>query len=254
MANPRQRRKTRSSSYRPVSQSKNAKRNLKKTPPIRGPKLLQQAWDKHKTVRQNYAALGLIHDLNSTESGGTETSNVNQPTASSVSDSFETMPLTSNSFIARSIPRGYGKIIRDEQGNIVDVQLAEEPEVEEANVIVEGDVDMEQMSPELDANAREKWVTDLGGKSARSMGADSAVVKDLERLSALKDTSGTTLSASITGAGARYASEGEIAYLSRLVEKYGTDVERMARDRKINSSQRTAGELRRGLGRAGMLA
>ncbi|EEB92758.1 hypothetical protein MPER_08686 [Moniliophthora perniciosa FA553] len=72
MANPRQRRKARSSSYRPVSHSKNAKRNLKKMPPIRAPKVLQEAWDKRKTVRQNYAALGLIHDLNPSASGGAE--------------------------------------------------------------------------------------------------------------------------------------------------------------------------------------
>ncbi|KAK7440185.1 Nucleolar protein 16 [Stygiomarasmius scandens] len=289
MANPRQRRKARSSSHRPVSQSKNAKRNLKKTPPIRGPKLLQQAWDKHKTVRQNYATLGLIHDLNPTESGGTErtaadvhitnsasgssgvngeamasqtetlTSNVVSVSEVSTASSSRSRPdasvkPSSNTLKNASIPTGYGRIIRDANGNIVDVQLAEGPEDEEDDSTIEGDVDMEQMTPELDDNAREKWVSNLGSKSSSVGGTEGAVVKDLEKLSTLKGASGTTLSASMTGVGARYASQGEVAYFERLVEKYGTDVERMARDRKLNSEQRTVGELRRGLVRAGMLS
>ena len=52
---------------------------------------------------------------------------------------------------------------------------------------------------------------------------------------------------------ARHASQGEIKYLQRLVDKYGNDMEQMARDRKLNADQRTAGELRRALKRAGLL-
>ena len=44
----------------------------------------------------------------------------------------------------------------------------------------------------------------------------------------------------------------EITYLKKLVEGYGEDVERMAKDRKLNPEQRTVGELRRALGRAGL--
>ncbi|KAH9060100.1 hypothetical protein EDB87DRAFT_1551613, partial [Lactarius vividus] len=71
MANPRQRRKARSS-QKPVRHSRQAKKLLKKQPPIRGPKALRDAWDKHKTVRQNYAALGLAASLNPRASGGAE--------------------------------------------------------------------------------------------------------------------------------------------------------------------------------------
>lgn len=49
---------------------------------------------------------------------------------------------------------------------------------------------------------------------------------------------------------ARHPSQGEIKYLERLVDKYGEDVERMARDRKLNAEQRTAGQLRRALKKA----
>lgn len=61
-----------------------------------------------------------------------------------------------------------------------------------------------------------------------------------------------TLGASLTGAGPRHASAGEVRYLERLVAKYGLDVEQMARDRKLNGEQRTVGALRRALQRAGM--
>jgi nucleolar protein 16 len=79
MANPRQRRKARSSSHRPVSHARNAKRNLKKTPraspgiiflvcichieqltselAIRGPAILSERWDKRKTVRQKWVPI-----------------------------------------------------------------------------------------------------------------------------------------------------------------------------------------------------
>lgn len=40
-------------------------------------------------------------------------------------------------------------------------------------------------------------------------------------------------------------------YLARLIQKHGEDVESMARDRRLNPEQRTTGELRRGIRRAG---
>jgi nucleolar protein 16 len=39
----------------------------------------------------------------------------------------------------------------------------------------------------------------------------------------------------------------------RLIRKHGEDVENMARDRRLNPEQRTPGELRRGIRRAGVL-
>lgn len=72
------------------------------------------------------------------------------------------------------------------------------------------------------------------------------------QISVPTDGTGTTISAPLTGVGPRHAAHGEIAYLRRLVDKYGEDVEKMARDRKLNAEQRTAGELRRALRRAAM--
>ena len=52
----------------------------------------------------------------------------------------------------------------------------------------------------------------------------------------------------------RWTSKGEHATLQRLVEKHGEDVEAMARDVKLNVDQRTAGELRRAIRKAGGFA
>ena len=53
------------------------------------------------------------------------------------------------------------------------------------------------------------------------------------------------------GAAPRCLSGGEIGYLTGLVGRHGEDVEAMARDRKLNPDQRTVGELRRLVTKAG---
>jgi hypothetical protein len=62
------------------------------------------------------------------------------------------------------------------------------------------------------------------------------IVAELERIASSTHNTSTTLSVPISGAGPRHASGGEVAYLKRLVDKYGTDVEQMARDRKVGLS------------------
>lgn len=115
---------------------------------IRGPKVLQEAWDPHKTVRQkcvhvhlipyelrimnacSYAALGLMHSLNPTSSGGVEAQPVDDrgegtSTATPVGASQNPMPSAAGP-IPRSLPPGYGRIIRDADGHVVDIQLADD--------------------------------------------------------------------------------------------------------------------------------
>ncbi|KAH8829528.1 hypothetical protein DL96DRAFT_1708656 [Flagelloscypha sp. PMI_526] len=110
MTNPRQRRKNRSASYKAVSHSRFAKTKLKKTPPIRGPKVLQDNWDPKKTVKQNYAALGLALGLTPYASGGIEKDKELIPSsvASTSQQTLDELPTT-----PASLPAGYGRIIRD---------------------------------------------------------------------------------------------------------------------------------------------
>jgi Ribosome biogenesis protein Nop16 len=50
----------------------------------------------------------------------------------------------------------------------------------------------------------------------------------------------------------RHSSAGELTYLQRLLTRHGTNVAAMAVDHGLNYEQRTEGELRRGLYRAGV--
>ncbi|RDB21307.1 Nucleolar protein 16 [Hypsizygus marmoreus] len=244
MANPRQRRKSRSSSHKPVSHSRHAKRNLKKTPPIRGPKILQDAWDDHKTVRQNYATLGLIHTLNPSASGGVEPLE-GQHHPEEMQAESTSLPESSEQG-SSSIPKGFGKIIRDENGSILRIEMPEEEEPRDEN---EG----EMVEAEVDETVLEQWVTDLGGgEKSKPAPGDSNVVEALERISSTVNQSSNTLSVPLSGAGPRHSSSGERRYLERLVSKYGRDTEKMAKDRKLNPDQRTAGALRRALKKAGL--
>ncbi|KAG6874281.1 hypothetical protein C0995_001506 [Termitomyces sp. Mi166 len=153
MANPRQRRKARSSSHKPVSHSRHAKRKLKKMPPIRGPKILQDAWDKTKTVRQNYVALGLVHDLNPTAPGGSEPIEVRSQ--------IEESEIASTSELESRPPirKGFGKIIRDDAGNVLRIELPED----DNETRTEKPQDEGLGEPEVDGAVLGPWVTDLGG-------------------------------------------------------------------------------------------
>ncbi|KIY43641.1 hypothetical protein FISHEDRAFT_52989 [Fistulina hepatica ATCC 64428] len=244
MANPRQRRKAKSSSYKPVSHSRRAKAALKKIPPIRGSKLLQEAWDKKKTVRQNYERLGLIHNLNAHASGGAEpaenvhVSDTPPPTRPDAAGSW------SNAAPA-TIPAGYGKIIRDEAGNIARVELPDEADASREESASEPEALPE---PVLDRAVKLQWVSGLGHQGSRVSSSDS----HLESFATHAKGDMCTLSMSISGVGQRHTSTGERAYLERLRAKYGLDFERMARDRKLNTSQYTASQLRKAFTRAGM--
>ncbi|EJF65751.1 hypothetical protein DICSQDRAFT_48838 [Dichomitus squalens LYAD-421 SS1] len=236
MANPRQRRKTRSGSHKPVQHSKRAKKLQKKQPPIRGPQVLQEAWDARKTVRQNYEALGLVASLNPIASGGTERAQAKRaddkeaPARLEAPSSTSTRPAGTN-----GVPKGFGKIIRDAEGNVVDVQLAVDEEVDEAATEGEG---VDEGVPDPRGNAQLAGWVEVGSDPKKAQGPPS--------------TAGTRqLSEARAGPVPRHTSKGEHATLQRLIAKHGEDVEAMARDVKLNVDQRTAGELKRAIRKAG---
>ncbi|KAI0336412.1 hypothetical protein GY45DRAFT_1333006 [Cubamyces sp. BRFM 1775] len=246
MANPRQRRKLRSGSHKPVHHSRRAKKILKKQPPIRGPQVLQEAWDPRKTVRQNYEALGLAATLNPIASGGTERplstrlgheeGPDTQPEASSSASASTSKPSG-----ASGVPKGYGKIIRDADGNIVDVVLADEEDEEGEEAMEE---ELEDVPDPTEDDQAAGWVglgSDPRKRSPESTGTH--VVQALEQLTEARG-----------GRVPRFTSKGEQTVLRRLVAKYGEDVEAMVRDRKLNADQRTAGELKRAIRKAGGFA
>ncbi|KZO99406.1 hypothetical protein CALVIDRAFT_525434 [Calocera viscosa TUFC12733] len=261
MANPRQRRKARSSSYRTVKTS-NAKK-LRKHPALNAPDVLKKAWDVHKTVRQNYAALGLAPSLAPRPSGGTENGPARQ--AGHASDAAENVivdpaasapgqgaiPAGSLEKV-KPLPKGFGRIVRDKDGKVVDVVLPEDEEEED------GDVEMDAGAGAVSRKGRkgkaqeeetpwglpmEDWVPDSAEVADRVVGAQktkrTAVTDELEKLAAQT----TKIS--------RHASSHEVELLRALIQVHGDDVEAMSRDRKLNRWQKTAGELRRAIKKAG---
>ncbi|KAN0075321.1 Ribosome biogenesis protein Nop16 [Tylopilus felleus] len=247
MANPRQRRKAKSSTHKPIAHSKRAKRLQKKMPAIRGPKALQDAWDPSKTVRQNYLVLGLQYSLNPIPSGGSEadlncdinsiSSRQPNPTAASSAADDARSSVSEGSTVKPALPKGFGRIVRDSSGNVVRVEL---PSDEEA-----GDAKNQEMgidSPVVTTESELRlWAHDgpETSRGADSGGMEDTIVQDLEKLAA---------SASVRE---RHTSSGERLYLERLVSKYGDDLQKMACDRRLNPYQRTANELKRAIARAG---
>jgi len=240
MANPRQRRKSRSSSHKPVHQSRRAKKILKKQPAIRGPKVLQEAWDKRKTVRQNYAALGLAASLNPRTSGGVErvaTSSEEQQNADDGVDMActEAQNSSKRKSNAGDIPKGHGRIVRDAEGNIIGLELGDEEEEAAAADVMQGQLVEDRASaitPETSS-----WVS-LGRDPGQAK-SHTDVVEALEKVS------------SSSGRVPRFSSTSEVLCLQRLISRYQEDVDAMAHDRKLNPDQRTAGELNRAIRKAG---
>ncbi|OJA17430.1 hypothetical protein AZE42_04813, partial [Rhizopogon vesiculosus] len=253
MANPRQRRKAKSSTHKAVSHSRRAKKILRKMPAIQAPKVLQDAWDKSKTVRQNYTALGLQLSLVPTESGGSERTSIHpNGSAGGGPVSGTAKSVEADSSTSSSIPNGFGRIIRDASGNVMSIDLPQSEEIQQHGV-----QHTQLPEPDVDERAMKDWVGGLNkihqndldsqkllSQSARSTNpvavpTASALSYALEKLSA----SGRALP--------RHSSCGERSYLARLIQKYGDDYDSMARDRRLNTEQKTVGELKRAVGRAG---
>ncbi|KAH7342050.1 ribosome biogenesis protein Nop16 [Rhizoctonia solani] len=246
MANPRQRRKSRSSSHSAVKQSRRAKKNLRKHPAIKGPKVLQDAWDNKKTVRQNYEAMGLVHSLNPIARGGTEKTLLVPASEPEPTPTPATVP-------SNPIPAGRGRIIRDENGVVIGVELPEEteaPEVQQKGEEVWGEAmdDSDEEAGKMISSEASNWVK-IGKAASKEEAASSGlgisqhkgkdVVTALEKLSA----SGVKTQ--------RHASMHEVAWLKELVAVHGTDIGAMTRDLKRNVWQKTPGELKRAITKAG---
>lgn len=66
----------------------------------------------------------------------------------------------------QKLSKGHGRIVRDEAGNVLRVELHEE-DLETESPALRDDVDMEQLAPQLESNIRQTWVSELGGLRTR---------------------------------------------------------------------------------------
>ncbi|EPQ32158.1 uncharacterized protein PFL1_00355 [Pseudozyma flocculosa PF-1] len=226
MANPRQRRKSRSGTSNKPSAS--AKRKLQqklvRAPEIKGPDVLKNSWDKKLTVRQNYAKLGLLPSLSHNQSGGLERSDPYHP-ANIAAASAAAAAAAAESGKPK---KGMARIIRDDEGNVVDIiEAADDEETtpwgKPLKDIVDSDEQIENWMPP-------KSNLDKDG---------NPIVQALEQLEAQ--------AAPVI----RHTSTAERTWLHEMVQKHGQDIESMAKDRRINVHQKTAGEIRRAINKAG---
>lgn len=222
MANPRQRRKARSGST--MKPSLNAKKQMRKklarAPTIHGPDVLKDNYDPQLKLRQNYARLGLVPSLDvRPDSGGTER-------LASTSSSTSSAPSGEKA----AVRKGMARVVRDEAGNIVEIVEADEQEGEQE--------------------------TTAWGKPLASSVADRSDVETF--MPAKKNAANTTLAhlehmASQAAPVQRHTSQLEAQWLVDLVTKYGDDTESMAKDRRLNLWQKTEGEIKRAIKKAGGL-
>ncbi|GAB1521672.1 ribosome biogenesis protein Nop16 [Rhizoctonia solani] len=248
MANPRQRRKARSGSHSAVKQSRRAKKNLRKHPAIKGPKALQDAWDKKKTVKQNYEAMGLAHSLNPVAQGGTEKILVAPNSEPNTTSTLVSQP--------KPIPQGRGRIIRDENGTVIGIELPEEPEAPVVSQKGKGGVTWGEAMDDSDEEAEKmispealSWVK-IGKVTSKEEPVQSGLGINQKKTG--KEVVGALEKLSASGVKTqRHASMHEVVWLKELVAAHGTDIAAMAHDLKRNVWQKTPGELKRAIDKAG---
>lgn len=208
MANPRQRRKSRSSSYTGATKSAKRAQNKRvhRAPTVMGPSVLRENWDKTLTTRQNYAKLGLAPSL-APASGGLDRKDPYRHARPAEAP-------------AEKPRKGMARIVRDEQGAVVDVVEGHEDGVETT-----------PWGPVL--NADEQAPADLSMFPPKIHEQDGDAVQKLADIA--KEAKPVE----------RFVSDAEGAWLAELVHAHGDDYEAMARDRHRNIQQRTPGEIRR---------
>ncbi|ORY35336.1 ribosomal large subunit biogenesis-related protein [Naematelia encephala] len=219
MANPRQRNKARSGKSTKPSQAaiRRMHHKLRKAPPMKGPAVLAANWDKTKTVFQNYAALGLLSSI--PVPSGPSSSRTHRTTLPFLPDHMKSS--TSQKTDESSLIVGYGRIIRDEQGNVVDIVLPEDEASQDGDIAMEDDDEEEEEKEERVVEGKTDVV-----RSLESLAASAQPIK-------------------------RHTSSSERTWLQNLVAAHGEDYAAMALDRRGNVWQKTQGEIKRMVRKAG---
>ncbi|KAI5840500.1 ribosome biogenesis protein Nop16-domain-containing protein [Morchella snyderi] len=173
-----------------------------------GNALIAQNWDKKQTLAQNYKRLGLVSRLNG-RAGGQETPLAVAAAAQKAAQKAATAAPASSS--RPKLAPGEAFIERDEDGNVVKIVYGKSAE-EALN-------DNEEEEEEEEFMGIEDTRTDI----VKQLEAQAAVVVKRERSQSSR----------------------EKEWVEVLVKKYGKDYSKMARDRKLNPFQQSAGELKR---------
>lgn len=181
--------------------------------------------DRKQTLTQNYRRLGLVHRLNA-PAGGIEKRRDGAPEVPEDS-------LHINSSATATTKKGLGetRVERDpETGKILRV-VRDDDTIEFAGKKLRRANPLDDPLDELSDNEEGS-----GSTEAREKQPASTIVQQLEQQAAEEAQ---------VEKKPRHQSRREDEWITRLIEKYGDDVTAMARDRKLNPMQQTAGDLRR---------
>lgn len=234
MTRPRQKRKNRSGLQRIKQRTKSKKQVFNNA-------VIAANWNKSQTLSQNYKRLGLTVKLNK-QSGGVE-KDVATISQYNRADGRQVAKLDSLTIASTPGQRDYGldevRVERDpESGRITRVVMPElttrsNPLNDPLNDLdPDSDEEEESHSQRIDqgeGRARE-------GNTAASLAerTDSDVVVELERRANMPAEKYR-----------RRQTDNERRFIEELVQKYGFEYDRMARDIKLNYMQRSAGDLKR---------
>lgn len=224
--------------------SLNAKKQMRKklvrAPTVHGPDVLKESYDPKLTMKQNYAKLGLLSSLDvRPDTGGVERRSDSTARATDASASGSTTAQTN------TLRRGMARILRDEAGNIVDIVEASTSDDEDRSN-AQGSSSSSESTPwgklmkasVADRDGVETFMPPSGAVRTRG-GGDGAVVQQLEQLAAQ--------AAPVE----RHTSQLEMQWLADLVAKHGHDIEAMVHDKRLNPWQKTQGEIKRAIKKAG---
>ncbi|KAI9505733.1 Nucleolar protein 16 [Coemansia spiralis] len=165
MVRPIARKKLRNPKLKVSRKRANKARNKK----FQGHPLLRDKWDSSLTVSENYRNLGLVSRLNGVTGGVVKNvipahkTESNDEAAGSGLKSADDMTAEE---LRKSIPQGYGIIERDEEGNIINVIMAEDPqnpldsdyEVEKVTAKKEGAKILEEYANSMEER-KERWIS-----------------------------------------------------------------------------------------------
>jgi nucleolar protein 16 len=219
----------------------------------------------------SYAALGLAVSLNPSPSGGweraasvTEARTVANE-APSIDGSDPTVSMSGGS--DHELPKGLGRIVKDEAGQIIAVETNDNVDLCPPDHRLDL-VDETAAVAAIHAPVCQRW-TSFGQTSGTEKPNIDLILCECGTLMGSGDNRfdlslhGINFAAVSIGLilearpdifhtpVPRFSSNGKLAFLQRLISKHGRDVAAMMRDRKLNPDQRTEGEIRRAIRKAG---
>ncbi|KAJ5634661.1 Ribosome biogenesis protein Nop16 [Penicillium herquei] len=190
---------------------------------VLGNAIIAENWNKELTLTQNYKNLGLLHKLNAPAGGR------------------ERLPGTEDDIKASHSLQIRGSAKADAQIELGEIQVERDPETGKILRVIREEEQIEVAGRKLRAaNPLNDPLNDLEAKEAelQSRAPGTSIVQQLERQADLEGVAGKAKKP-------RHQSSREGEWISRLVAKYGDDVNAMFRDRKLNPMQQSVGDLRR---------